>query len=510
MSMLNSTQIVENVDLPDEKYRLTINKILLVFGLTFLRLPRLFGLDNNAWVIILGLVPFWYVILENHLPAYKQISRKANVYFRLFVQLVIIVIVVGGILIVSILFVDIFIKQGQSKYIIISVGIAAVLSILLIIGILKFNKADVIDKRVFWAGLIYFLVVILSMFRASVRSSYDLLFVYQTLTIVIFSLSSIYKFRNQDLDYFSYVFWGLLLYLGTNFVLNLAGIENLTESYLREYQSVMLSFLGLETTRVYYPLAEGINSFGLVAGLCLVISSAYVLTGIRSNIEQFRSFIVPILGILISGFIILQTDSRGAILFSLITVVLVSFLIYIRTFSLFTAVFLSQLMVFPLMSIDLNTFKFLAPLVRNNTSTLSGRGVIWQSGLKHLSEFEWIHLIGYGMSGQLKSGVIHEYSHLFSSYLNKTDVYLHHFGLQSIFDYGYIGLIIAYALMILMGFKLLEKNKPIKRYLNGLPVLAGLIYIVFLGSVSIAPAVYAREIFYLFPFLWVSSARSKT
>ena len=47
------------------------NKILLLFGLLIFRLPRLFALDNNPWVLILTLVPFWYVVINNHLAEIK-------------------------------------------------------------------------------------------------------------------------------------------------------------------------------------------------------------------------------------------------------------------------------------------------------------------------------------------------------------------------------------------------------------------------------------------------------
>ena len=79
----------------EQKHKLALNKILLVAGLTITRLPRVFGLDNVAWIILLTLVPFWYVILENQIPEIGKESSPGSRYIRLFIQLISLVIIAG-------------------------------------------------------------------------------------------------------------------------------------------------------------------------------------------------------------------------------------------------------------------------------------------------------------------------------------------------------------------------------------------------------------------------------
>ena len=94
---------------------------------------------------------------------------------------------------------------------------------------------------------------------------------------------------------------------------------------------------------------------------------------------------------------------------------------------------------------------------------------------------------------------------MFSSYINTNSISLHHFGLQGIYDYGYIGITIAYLLIIVIGLKLLEKEKSTTKRINYLPILAGLLFIIFAGSVSVIPAFYSKELFLLFPFIWITA-----
>ena len=492
----------------EQKHKLALNKILLVAGLTLTRLPRVFGLDNVAWIILLTLVPFWYVILENQIPEFGKESVPGSKYIRLFIQLISLVIIAGIILLLSIFLVETYEQNASIVSFLACVFVVAVFLAVLIFGIVKLRRSGVLDQAIMWIGIIYFLVLIVSMVRASVQASYDLLFIYQTVTVIVFCLSSITVFHARDEDYFKYVFMGLVLYLFANVLLNVFGIGNVTEVYLRDFDSVLLSTIGLESMRVFFPMAEGINSFGMVAGLGFAISAGYLVKWLSAKSKSLDRLIIPLLGSVLSIYVILRTDSRGALLFSVIAAGMILFFAFIRSKTVFLLTFLSQLSVFGVMTASLENIELLAPLIRENSNLLSGRGIIWQAAIDFLRDFEWIHVVGYGLSGHAKSGLIHEYSYLFASYVNKTDIYLHHFALQSIFDVGYIGLIAGYILMIVMGIKLLQNKESMARELLDLPVLAGLIFIIFAGSVSIVPALYAREIYFLFPFIWASAGRS--
>jgi len=101
-----------------------------------------------------------------------------------------------------------------------------------------------------------------------------------------------------------------------------------------------------------------------------------------------------------------------------------------------------------------------------------------------------------GLYGPTISGVVQTYHHLFESYVNKNFIGLHSFILQSIFDIGYVGLLLALIMiftMIKAAAKILQTtdNKTEPMMAIGL-----LIYALLLGSVSVIPGIYIHELFY--------------
>ncbi len=482
-----------------------LNKILLVIGLTILRLPRVFGLDTNVWVFFLTLAPFWFVILNNHLPVDDLFVESANRYSRVLIQLATIVIISGVQIIFAAIFVQSFLGINAHGYQIASfiILIAAIAGF--VYGIVKLSDSIKMNKMIVWTGIIYFLIVIASVFRTSSQSPFLLLYIYQYVTIIFFCMSAKFVISEDDQDYFYHVYLGLIVYLIANIILNLAGFVNQTEIYLREFKAVMLSLLGLEASQIYYPLAEGINPFGYVGGVGFVMSIAYLYESLQNNLKKFKEHIVPLLSAVLCIYIILTTDSRGALLFSVMTSLLIIYFGHIRSRLIFFLCFISQLSVFSFLFNFQSDLKLLAPFIREDSDLLSGRGMIWQAGIYDLIDFEWIHLIGFGSSGQAISGIINSYNHRFQSYINTNSISLHHFALQGIYDYGYIGIAIAYLMIIAIGLKLLRKKISTTKRTSHLPILASLLFMIFAGSVSVIPAFYSNELFLLFPFIWVAA-----
>jgi len=485
-----------------------LNKTLLVLGLTFIRLPRAFGLDGSPWVLMLGLVPFWFVIINNHMPEIKNPPRIPKWVSRSFLQILLLFNIAGFLIVVSAVLVKAFKGQVSTGYLVLTIVILILIITISIYGILVLIRGTCFEQRILIVGLLYFLVSLVGILRASVRTPFVLLNIYQIITVLIFVLSARKTLNSKPQLFMRYVFAGLIFYLGANVIFHLMGMENQTEIYLKNFDSVMLSLIGIETSRVYYPLAEGINPFGMVGGAGFVMSVAMGISNLRNRSKDIRSWIITILGVSLGFYIILTTDSRGALLFAILTTGLIVFgLLFINEIGFWFCLLVQPTALLARENIIRN-LAFISPLIRSNSDVLSGRGVIWQAGIEHLSTFNWIHLVGYGLSGQTISGVVEEYNHLFISYININRISLHHFGLQTIYDFGYIGLLLAYSLMFLMGITLVKQIKTKSENQEDILAFVFLLYILLAGSVSITPAYYAREMFFLFIFIWVAAGMS--
>ena len=481
-----------------------LNKILLIIGLTLIRLPRGLGLDDNPWVLILGLVPFWFVIINNHLPEIKIPPGIPKSVSRILLQILLLFNVAGLLTVISVVFVRAFVEQDSTGYLVLAIFVLVLIANICIYSILMLIRGTYFEKRILIVGLFYFLVILSGIFRASVRTPYLLLAIYQIVTFLIFGLSAKKILLRKQQLFMRYVFIGLIFYLGVNVIFNLLGMENQTEIYLRNFDSVMLSMIGIETSRVYYPLSEGINHFGLLGGAGFVMSVTMGISNFKNRSKDIRSWIITILGVSLGFYIILTTDSRGALLFAIITTGLIVFGQLFGNEIVFWFCLLVQPTALLLRVNIIQNLTFITPLIRSDSDVLSGRGVIWQAGIEHLSTFNWIHLVGYGLSGQTISGVVEKYNHLFISYINMNRISLHHFGLQTIYDFGYIGLLLVFSLMFLMGITLVKQIKANLENQEDLLAFVFLLYILLAGSISTIPAYYAREMFFLFIFIWVA------
>jgi hypothetical protein len=400
-------------------------------------------------------VPFWFVIINNHLPEIKIPPGVPKYVSRILLQILLLFNIAGFLIVISAVFVKAFTEQASTGYLVLNIIILILIMTISIYGILTLIRGAYFEQRILIVGLLYFLVSLVGIFRASVQTPFLLLNIYQIITVLIFGLSAKKTLNSKPQLFMRYVFTGLVFYLGANVLFHLVGMENQTEIYLKKFDSVMLSLIGIETSRVYYPLAEGINPFGMVGGAGFVMSVAMGITMIKNRSKDIISWIMITLGVSFSFYIIL--------------------------------------------------FTFLLPMIRSNSDVLSGRGVIWQAGIEQLSTFNWIHLIGYGLSGQTVSGVVDKYNHLFVSYIYTNRVSLHHFGLQTIYDFGYLGLLLAYSLMFLMGITLIRRIRAYPDNQEAFLAFAFLLYIILAGSVSTIPAFYARELFVIFIFVWVAT-----
>jgi hypothetical protein len=481
------------------------NRWGLILILVIMRAPKLAGESESIWINLLPLVPFWYLILRNELKI-KPALRKSSPLLKLMIKVFLGLDLVGLLLIFYIIFFYAFREEANNLMVLLGVLMMAGL----VAGLMAFiyRSREQAKKRevhlLLMAGGIHFLLLLAAIFRTSLLSPVYFVHFLQLITVIAFGLSakSLMNKADQKKLFMESIPLALGVYVGLNLILYVLGLNNLTPNYEREYQAVVLSFLGIQTHRVYFPLAEGINAFGMVSGLCVTLNGVMVWDQITSTGVKPGRALSALFGLLAGIVCILLTDSRSALLFSAAAMIIilavkqkhlgwvVAGLLGLQIITAVAAPHLDQLL--PSGS----------ALARKNTDLLSGRPFIWEQAHEHLIPFKPEHLIGYGFYGQTISGVVKTYSHLFESYRNQFQISLHHFLLQTVFDTGYVGAAAALFFFAAFGIrvsslKLGAVKKQRWKLQGGL-----LIYLILMGTVSVVPSVYAQEIFTMMVLAW--------
>ncbi len=494
---ISSTKITQN------GFVVLGNQILLIGGLTLIRLPRIFGLESNPWLIIIALMPFWYVISMNHLPETIILKKLPRFWSNTLIQIALVVNISGLFILMSAIFIHGFNNRENILFqcmeiVLVCICIFAFLgSLIYFFRILKFNKL------LFTTGALFFGLIVIGFYRTSSLYPYLLVQIFKVITLIVFALSARKILLSNHKAYLIHVLQGINVYLAINIVLWLVGIENPVDIYTKNFEAILLSSIGIDFFRVYYPLANSINPFGFVGGAGFVINISLIIEYFRNQKIWNLQLFVSILGLIISTFIMLTTDSRGAILFAIISSLGLLLTNYINKVCFVLMSMVSHLGFFFSNSQFLSNLKFLSRISRTNSDVLSGRGIVWGAAQKFLNDFNVMHIFGYGSSGHEISGVVDEYNFQFQSYINKSNISLHNYLLQTIFDYGYIGIIVSYGFVITLAIKTIKLDSKLED-LGYKSLFVLLIYIILAGSVSVTPTIYSSELFYIIPFIWVA------
>jgi O-antigen ligase len=161
-----------------------------------------------------------------------------------------------------------------------------------------------------------------------------------------------------------------------------------------------------------------------------------------------------------------MTDSRGALLFLILTLLLVLLfgrfpkILILIVLAISILPVLATVFVPNLQSVRLDFLQrpdsnwvpaikektygneLCEELLAKSSGFLSNRPVIWKIVVKEASEPQIVHVIGYGHRGQVVSKLSERYSCLFKSYAFSNLASAHNLWLQTWIDIGYIGTLI--------------------------------------------------------------------
>jgi O-antigen ligase len=319
------------------------------------------------------------------------------------------------------------------------------------------------------------------------------------ITIALFSLTlfgritdekTVYRYRRG-------IFIAFGIYVLLNVGLHFSGFRSPEILYTRPFGAALLTNFGIATSRVIFPTASGINSFGTMMGALLVASLATVKIKATPRFDK----LIALFGGSSSLIIMLLTDSRGALAFSAVTIFLIIFLPKKMFPTLKWIPFLT-----PLIPIGLYIFLNLLPVSitsylsrsQNDISNMSNRITIWQTITSDLATLKPEHLWGYGYRGQVVSEVSRQYASLFSAYLSDEVASAHNFLLQSILEVGYIGTIIFLILLSLLIKRLSILAYQSKFDHTPMFMLFILIYYILMGTTEAIFSTDFQEAFTIF------------
>lgn len=295
----------------------------------------------------------------------------------------------------------------------------------------------------------------------------------------------------------------LPIYVTLNVGLHFAGIDSPKTIYGEplDLTARIFAMLGISASRTLFPMAAGIAAFGMVAGGAFVCSAGLLLKTSHSRARRAAYLI----GLVASGYAILATDTRAAVMFVIVSMAAILLVPRITAKYAWGLPALSPL--FPVALVFaisvLSGALSGADLRRSgeDLSTLNNRTNVWRPALRDLPSHGVVKLaVGHGYEGHYLSGVSQEYADWFSAYKQPEFRGLHNVYLQYLYDLGLIGVSLYLALAILLMKALsgwVSSGEPDLVW----PLLAVGVYLIFAGSIDRIPTPYSQELFLVFLML---------
>lgn len=274
--------------------------------------------------------------------------------------------------------------------------------------------------------------------------------------------------------------WAPVAFLAVNVVLWTAGYVPIGGP-LESSPSTMLGAFGVSINRVTFPIAGGVNI--PLAAVALSICLVFI-----SRAEQRK---LAICGALLSFFVILAIDSRGALIFGASGAALA--LAFPRARQRRHGLVGLALPVLPLIAVLALTNVANLPIATQlgregatgSVASGTGRTAVWDAAASSLTEPRVDNIFGYGLLGQKTSGVSVEYAYLFAGEEDPLSHTVHNGVLQVAFDTGWVG---AIGLVLLAAIMLGRLGRRAVTSTSYAALLAGSLALLLAGIVEAVPS----------------------
>jgi len=282
-------------------------------------------------------------------------------------------------------------------------------------------------------------------------------------------------------------------YVGANLLMDQVGLVN-PEPQAGAADAQLALLLGVHRARVVFPLSDGLNNFGTIAGAAIL--GGMMLCFARNahitwRIAGLATFIAGVLAIV-------GTDSRALALAALIVGMTIGFCprrkMWLVAVAALVVTISTPLVATRLSSgLDLGDQFLRVSRSPGDFATLNNRSTIWGAGLDVVLSGD-AGLFGYGAYGQTVSGASMSYEGLFGLGAEGRNT-LHNMVLQYFLDTGYAGAILVATLVTLalsLQMRLISGTHSASR----IP-MALLIYLVIAGITESVGTIYLQESFVL-------------
>lgn len=251
-------------------------------------------------------------------------------------------------------------------------------------------------------------------------------------------------------------------------------------------QSTMLGYAGISFDRITLPLAVGLNGGGAMGALSMVAGGVFAVLGGTRAVR-----LAGVAGVLAGFMVLLMVDSRGPILFAVLT------LAALALFPRWSRRGLAWLpLLLPLAPVAITWLlaqlgSSAAAVSRQGTDALTatGRTEVWDAAFDFLGSPSIDHLYGYGTFGQTRTGLSLEYAHIFDTD-NERFASLHNVVLQNILDIGYIGAGVFLAL-VAVGIYTAARRYEATGQPEALAALGLVIVLGLAGATEPIPSIFA-------------------
>lgn len=335
--------------------------------------------------------------------------------------------------------------------------------VILIVGSLRVNQniesiGSSLAKIIFIINLITYIVIYV--YKSSNESQMNQ-------RITIFLMAPI-----------AYVVFNIILW-----ILNIYGADNKPFRYAEfEYSSQLSNLLGYSLNRTLFPLSQGYNNFGIIAGLAITVSIAFIF--------RYRDYRWGPVFFFASMMSVVLSDSRFPFIVGLSAFFIYALLKKMKlTYFIVLLPFFSLIM--PMILQYMQSLPIISSLSRgqNDFVTLNSRGLIWFYADREISRYPLDFTLGFGKYGQVTTKIVDEYGSLFGSYADVSSINLHNMVLQNVFDMGYI-----YVFILLLLIFCILKSSIYQRCIS----ISAIIYILLIGNTEAVPTLITNEMLFYF------------
>lgn len=349
--------------------------------------------------------------------------------------------------------------------------------------------------------LFFTLLIAFSMLRNNLPNITPSMTVFRVMSLLLFYLSTCHVifilFRNNETRrILNLILVPFLVLAVINICFYFIGLSK--DAIVAKDSSILMSLIGVSNfSRVNFYLVGGVNSYGSLNGVCIVIAIFSYLYDIHS-----RKFLYS--AILIFMIVAFFTDSRGSLLFAIFSLGICHFFVRKSKFSLLNVLpylaFLAPFIMFFIMPIlaEIDFFSFLSR-GDNDLATGNSRFLIWGLIVNDMLNHDSLSIFGFGDGGLYLTNSYKLISDLFSQY---DDIIINSQNsiISIILDYG----IAAFIIFFMILFKMINRIKLFWNF--NIPlfiVISGvLFYLLLIGITEAVIGMYYQNAFVIFIYIF--------